>query len=288
MSGMAPKFVQAARAHSWKDAYDECNGLPMYAMLDALQELGPALVQDMRAQMAIFDVWGGPNMPRIRFAMDVVTSRRVPANRPDLPADQIQDAERFLARTSGGAAAPSRTLNVMLLWTEAARGEFVSTRLVQRARELLRSNNTGIDLDVLPFHGEVKLAGEIGDGGEMARAMELAAQAPQYARNRLCVIFHVTSASQCDPNRQICGRLPHGATPSDSSGRPFVFINVSHPHADHATLLHEMGHAAGIDSRDSDDALKDLDDVMSYGSNRTKIGFNQLNKFRRQNLFFAR
>ena len=49
-----------------------------------------------------------------------------------------------------------------------------------------------------------------------------------------------------------------------------------------------MGHAAGVQWRDSDDALKDLQDVMSYGSSRTKIGFNQLNKFRSSSLFFAR
>ena len=49
-----------------------------------------------------------------------------------------------------------------------------------------------------------------------------------------------------------------------------------------------MGHAAGVQSRDSDDFLKDPQDVMSYGPSRTKIGFNQLNKFRGSNLFFAR
>lgn len=49
-----------------------------------------------------------------------------------------------------------------------------------------------------------------------------------------------------------------------------------------------MGFAAGVQSRESDDVLKDLQDVMSYGPSRTKIGFNQLNKFRRSNLFFAR
>lgn len=289
MSGMAPKFVAAARAGDWKVAYDECNGLWMFAMLDALQEIGPARLQDMRAQMAIYDVWGGPFMARIRFAMDVVTTRHVPPNTPGLPDDQVRDAEHFLAGTHGGAiASPTRSLLVMLFWTEAAHGELVSTRLVQRARELLGSNNTGLTLDVLPFRGELNQKGEVGDGGEMAAVMDLAKQAPHYAGNRLCVIHHVTSRSECDPNRQICGRLPHGTTPSDAAGRPFVFINVAHPHSDNATLLHEMGHAAGVQARDSDDDLHDLQDVMSYGSNRTKIGFNQLNKFRRADLFFAR
>lgn len=289
MSNATAKFVAAARAGEWKVAYDECNGLAMYDMLDALQEIGAGRLQDMRSQMAIYDVWGGPFMARIRFAMDVVTTRHVPPNTPALPVDQVQDAERFLARTTGGAAAPAkRSLLIMLFWTEAARGEFVSTRLVQRARELLKSNNTGLELDVLPFRGEIALKGEVGDGGEVAQAIELAKQAAHFAGNRLGVIFHVTTASECDPNKQKCGRLPHGSTPADAGGRPFVFINVAFPHPDNATLLHEMGHAAGVQSRDSDDDLKDLQDVMSYGSSRTKIGFNQLNKFRSSKLFFAR
>lgn len=74
MSSATAKFVAAARAGEWKVAYDECNGLAMYDMLDALQEIGPARLQDMRSQMAIYDVWGGPFMARIRFAMEASRS----------------------------------------------------------------------------------------------------------------------------------------------------------------------------------------------------------------------
>ncbi len=284
---MAPKFVAAARAQTWKVAYDECNGLPMYAMLDGLQEIGPALLQDMRSQMAIFNVWGGPNMPRIGFAMDVVTSRKVPPNTAGLFPDQITDAEKFLARTSGGAAPAKRTLCITLFWTEAAQGEIVSSRYVQRARELLRDNHTNIDLDVAPYRGEIAIPGEIGDNSEMDKAMALARVAPLYAGNRLAVIFHLATASQCDHDKQMCAGMNYGNTPDSGNGR-FVFINVAGASSDGATLLHEMGHAAGVQSRDSDRNLKDSDDVMSYGTTRTKIGFNQLNLFRRQNLFFAR
>ena len=62
------RFLSAANARNWKIAYDECNGLNMVDMLDSLDELGPDLLRDMRAQMATYDVCGGPNMPRIRFA----------------------------------------------------------------------------------------------------------------------------------------------------------------------------------------------------------------------------
>src|ERR1700753_1727684 len=97
MSRLAPKFVAGAQATTWQAAYNECNGLPMFAMLDGMDEIGPALLADMRAQMASFDVWGGPNMPRIRFAMDVVQTGRVPPPPPGLPDDQVTDARNFLA-----------------------------------------------------------------------------------------------------------------------------------------------------------------------------------------------
>jgi hypothetical protein len=102
MSLMPPKerFLAAARASDWKRAYDECNGLNMVDMLDCLHEIGPDLLRAMRAQMASYDVWGGPNMPRIRFAMDVVENRTVPAPPADLPNDQVQNARDFLARAA--------------------------------------------------------------------------------------------------------------------------------------------------------------------------------------------
>jgi hypothetical protein len=282
------KFVDAAQARDWKRAYDECNGLPMADMLDSLQALGLPLLRDMRAQMPIFDVWGGPNMPRIRFAMDVVEFRKIPDNVPmDLPKDQVQDAGNFLKRSSGKAASDIKRIRIALFWTKEAQGEGISTQLVQKARDLLRSNNTGFELDVLYFRSDLDFKGEVLAQPDAEAAMDLARHAANYSPNRLAVIFCKTTPAACDPNRQQCARLPSGSTPRDGQGRPFVFINVFKPAADNCTLLHEIGHAAGIDSRDSDDALKDLDDIMSYGPNRTKVGTNQLNKLNRSGLFFV-
>jgi hypothetical protein len=290
MSPIPPKdrFLIAAKALNWKIAYDECNGLNMVDMLDVLQEIGPQLLRDMRAQMAIYDVWGGPFMARIRFAMDVVELRQIPQI-PDklLPVDQVQNARDFLAHSSGLAKTRLRPIRVTLFWTEAARTESLSTRLVQKASDLLRQNNTGFYLEVSYFRRIIDLKGEVFDSTDVENAISLAKQASSYAVNRLVVIFCRTTPLQCDPNRQRCARLPMGTTPSDGAGRPFVFINVANPHPDNGTLLHEIGHAAGIDSRDSDDALKDLDDIMSYGPSRTKVGFNQVNKLTRSGLFFV-
>jgi hypothetical protein len=286
---MEPKarFLNAARALNWKIAYDECNGLNMVDMLDCLRDLGLPLMRDMRAQMAIYDVWGGPYMARIRFAMDVVEFRKMATPPERLPGDQVDNARVFLARNPGHGASTGKQMRISVFWTEAARGENLSTRLIQRARELLRENHTGFELNVSYFHGNLEFGGEVLAQTDIDKAIALAKQASNYAVNRLCVIFCKTTPAECDPNRQQCGRLPYGATPTDGAGNPFVFINVAVAHADNATLLHEIGHAAGVTWRDSDDMLKDDDDIMSYGQHRTKIGFNQLNKLNRRGLFFV-
>ena len=102
MSLMPPKarFLDAARARNWKSAYDECNGLNMVDMLECLQELGPDLLHEMRDKIGTYTVWGGPNMPRIRFAMDVVELRKITDIPGDLPADQVQNAQDFLTHAA--------------------------------------------------------------------------------------------------------------------------------------------------------------------------------------------
>lgn len=290
MSNLAPQFVNAARAKNWKTAYDECNGCTMTAMLDGMQEIGADLLKDMRAQMSIFDVWGGPFMARIAWAMDVIQKWTVTVPQPQgVPDDQVGEARTFLSKNSAtaGTAASTRKVRIALFWTAAAKGETLSSRLVQKARELLKSNNTGLDLDVYQAHVDLPYNGEISDSDDATKALDMAKAAPSYAGNRLVVIFYKITPTQCDANRQQCPRVPFANTPKDGAGKPYILINVNKSHPDNATLLHEIGHAAGVESRDSDDNLTDMLDVMSYGTNRTKVGANQLNKMKRQGLFFV-
>jgi hypothetical protein len=288
MSNLAPQFVNAARAKNWKTAYDECNGCTMTAMLDGMQEIGPDLLKDMRAQMATFDVWGGPFMARIAWAMDIIQKRTVTVPQPQgVPDDQVGEARTFLSKNPAAAAAAStHKVRIALFWTEAAKGDMLSSRLVQKARELLKSNNTGFDLDVYQVHTDLPYKGEISDSNDATKALDMARAAPAYAADRLVVIFYKVTPTECDANRQRCPRVPFANTPRDGAGNPYILVNVNKTHPDNATLLHEIGHAAGVESRDSDDNLADLDDVMSYGTNRTKIGANQLNKMKRHGLFF--
>lgn len=280
-------FVAYVKAKDWKQAYDQINGYNMAGMLSALKEIGPLALRDMRAQMAIYDVWGGPNMERIRFAMDVVATLKVPAPPSWLPPDQVQDARDFLKRNAGGkpAGAAKKTIHLTLYWTRAALGETISSRLIQRAREILRDNLPTHELSVLPKRYEIAFDGEVLGQPDVENAIGMAEALVPQSANRLSVFFCRTTAAECSPG-QTCASAPHGTTPQ-IRGRPYIFINVANPKSDSGTLLHEIGHAAGVQVRDSDENLKDLDDIMSYGANRSKIGFNMTNKLNAKGLFFV-
>jgi hypothetical protein len=107
MSESLERFKKAAQAKSWKEAYDYCNSLNMFEMLRGLNSLGAPLTTDMLAQMQRLTTSGGPNMARIKYAIDVVELRKLPTTVPgDLQAtNQLQDAIDFLAEcnlTGGG------------------------------------------------------------------------------------------------------------------------------------------------------------------------------------------
>jgi hypothetical protein len=114
MSEVLERFKEAARRKEWKAAYEYCNGLNMYEMLRGLDSLGSALLNDMRAQMATLSVWGGPNMPRIKYAMDVVQLGKLPTDAVgDLKATgQVQDASNFLAAQKPAAPSGSASREV--------------------------------------------------------------------------------------------------------------------------------------------------------------------------------
>jgi hypothetical protein len=279
MSNLAPKFVAAAKARLWQNAYNECNGCPMFAMLDGMEEIGPALLSDMRSQMPVFDVPGGPNMPRIRFAMDVVQTGKVPTPPPGLPNDQVTEAKTFLAhRKSAGAggAAPKR-LKIAIFWTRSAQYESVSSSLIQKARDLLKANKNMFTLDVLPNRTILPYDKQLNDTDENScttsdfdEVQKLAEKSVAAAPDRLPVIFyeseHVLNSFNeiRDPNSNGCGF-------QSSPARGFAMINSRTMALDRATLLHELGHGGGLVHR------KELPtNIMSYGASRTEFLDTQL------------
>lgn len=106
MADITQQFFQAvASGTRFKEAYDLLNGMDMFGMCRALNSLDAPMLREFRlrqSQSQFTSAWGGPNLARISFAMDVVQTRRVPAPPVGLPADQVTAANTFLAATAAG------------------------------------------------------------------------------------------------------------------------------------------------------------------------------------------
>jgi hypothetical protein len=88
-------------ANNWSEVYRLLNGLSMREMLATLDE---ASLDDLRGIARNLSVFGGPFFPaRIRFALDVIKNRSVPANAPGdvIRTGQDKVAEEYLQQYKG-------------------------------------------------------------------------------------------------------------------------------------------------------------------------------------------
>jgi predicted chitinase len=91
-------FEQATQAGDWRSAFLNLNGLSMYEMLRALDQMPPDALSRLWASRASFT--GMVHMPRIAYARWVVLVRTLPPPIGDLAAtSQVQDAADFIAET---------------------------------------------------------------------------------------------------------------------------------------------------------------------------------------------
>ncbi len=81
----------------WRRIAETLDGGPMYDILPKIEAYSPIIRNEIR-KAANKDNDGCWRMPRIEFACQVVNSNSIPLDVPFLPADQIQDAQRFLER----------------------------------------------------------------------------------------------------------------------------------------------------------------------------------------------
>jgi hypothetical protein len=133
MADLAQDFYRAVNSGTqWKEAFDLCNGMDMFGMLRALNSLGGPLLAEFRLRIPTYTVWGGPNMPRIDFALAVVETRTVPAAPPDLFVDQVEAARLYLQLTSnsGGPARHEATETIRGWVASRERGDDVNNRFL--------------------------------------------------------------------------------------------------------------------------------------------------------------
>jgi hypothetical protein len=229
---MPKNFKSAVTSKDWKSAFIHLNGLSMYDMLRALAELSAATLNALIAQRFVLT---SVNMGRMEYAWTIVKTREFPLVAPSdlLKTGQVQDAALWLKKPA--PSAPRVTLNLTVFIdsiVDVAKHARVEL-LTRRAQEILGWQGGGFRLDVrihpavIPFKEKLTPAA-------MAEMFALVEKTTPVPASRLPVLVGTFLSGQLN-----------GET-SPPPGRRVVAINADNLAADRATLLHEMGHAAGL------------------------------------------
>lgn len=126
--------------------------------------------------------------------------------------------------------------------------------------------------DVIPARGWQPPPFPSDQAGILARKTLRALAGPN-AEGRIKVIF-------CKIAKP-CGEAP-GTLGSPSDYGPYILISEDYDHPDGLTLVHELGHCAGLAHPD----IEDEDDIMGYGKHRKTIYPTQLEAFRNSPFHF--
>ncbi len=275
---------------NWDSAYTQLNGLSMTEMLTGLDQIGSSLLDDLDAQAAHHA--RGLNMPRMQYAIEVIQTRKLPAKAPgDLEkTGQVQAARKYLAQHAGKAISQHR-LRITFFWTKKARTETISSKLIDKAQELLESNGNEYILDVSPCRGLLATDKEQWEGGgdqsckdndEFMELYSLVKKSSLFSAGRLPVIFY-QSMQTLGPYGEVNEPLQHGCGCHVEKGKSLVLINVRKQAADHVTLLHEIGHAAGLKHDGDEDNF--MYGFPSKNTNRTKM--NQIQRKKLGKCYFC-
>ena len=263
------------KAKHWARAYKYCNGLNMPEMLEGLESLGPALLTDFDAQAPLNRKHIGDGMNRVQWAIQLVSDREIPSRRPpSVKNDQFDQAKAWLKKNPGRGIQQKR-LKISLFWTKKAANADISAPLIQKAQEMFRENGNKFILDVMPHRWILNNDKEQFDaecGSEEFRELyRLVKKSKNHRKDRLPVIFYKSLQTQ-GPYGQVNEPLAHGCSSYIDKGHAFVLINVRKQAKDKNTLLHEIGHAAGLGHSGDDD------NFMSLGKKRTEISKDQKKK----------
>jgi hypothetical protein len=233
MSVQRTNFEAAAAKGNWAQAFMNLNTLNMSEMLNSLSTLPKATLDNLIQRRFAFK--GGLNMPRMEYAWTVVRNRQLPLVAPgDLLRDgQVQTAATFLKKVA--PASPSVTLKLIVFSDSIVKNRTLFPELKKKAEDILASQGNAFKLDITVHPTDIAYQELMYLTTQLQEMVELAKKATTIPSDRLVVLLV----------RLKPGLDTHGlATTVD--GRRVVAIDTDTPNPDRATLLHEIGHCAGL------------------------------------------
>jgi hypothetical protein len=233
MSAERTAFEKAARGGAWGTAFQNLNALSMEEMLASLSSL-PAATLDNLIQRR-FAYKAGVGMPRMEYAWTVVKTRKLPLVAPDdlLQTGQVGTAAGFLKTTA--PAGPRVTLRLIVFTDSIVKNRGLFAELKKKAEQVLASQGNGFKLDVFTCAMDIALQEEVYLIPQLENMLELAKNVMAIPADRVPVLVVRIKA-----NVDIHGvALP-------ISGRRVAVVDTDSPNPDRATLLHELGHCAGL------------------------------------------
>jgi hypothetical protein len=233
MSVQRTNFETAAAKGNWATAFANLNTLSMSEMLSSLSMLPKATLDNLIQRRFAFK--SGLNMPRMEYAWTVVRSKQLPLVAPGdlLKNGQVQTAAQFIKKAA--PSGPSKTLNLIVFSDSIVKNRTLFPELKKKAEEILAAQGNAFKLDVTVHPTDIAYQELMYLTTQLEEMVALAKKATVVPSERLIVLLV----------RLKPGLDTHGlATTVD--GRRVVVIDTDTPNPDRATLLHEIGHCAGL------------------------------------------
>lgn len=232
MSQTRLKFESAVKNEKWQDAFLNLNALSMQEMLASLSSLSAAKLDKLIQRR--FAYKGGVDMPRMEYAWTVVKTRNLPLIAPgDLSTTgQVGTAAQFLKKPIMNTR---YTLNLSVFTDSIVKNRSLFPELVNRASEILRAQGDRFVLNAVQHKTDVPLQEVVYLESQLVDMVNKAKKMVSVPANHLIVLL-----VRVQQNVGV-----HGIA-ALVDGRRVVVIDTDSPNPDRATLLHEIGHCAGL------------------------------------------
>ncbi|HEY2014023.1 MAG TPA: hypothetical protein VGH38_11015 [Bryobacteraceae bacterium] len=232
MSKERTAFQVAAVKENWLTAFQNLNALNMEEMLAALSAIPGTTLDKLIARRFAFKT--GVDMPRMEYAWTVVKNKALPRV---APGDLSQTGQVGMAQQFAKKAPPtSMTLNLLVFTDTLVTNRTLFGELKTKAEAILAAQGAGFKLDVVKHPNDLNMQEIVYLQSQLEDMLEKAEKAVTTLPTDRLVALQV----RVKPNVGIFGEA------TEINGTKVVVIDTDNANPDRATLLHEIGHCAGL------------------------------------------